>query len=89
MKMHNITLREPVVCMLEGYVEFAARDVAGPVVRRDGRNPVVDENLGVDRVSWCKGEVGVGRGGNHVFGEGEKRAVAFLDCLPSSARLHA
>ena len=50
-EMQDLPLSESVVCVPKGDVKLATRDVPGTVVGRDRRDPVVYEDLGIDRIS--------------------------------------
>ena len=55
MEMQDVALCESVVQVLEGNVELVTCEVVDTVVGWDGRNPVVDNDLGVDWVPWGQG----------------------------------
>ena len=88
MNVQDVAWREVATKMFEGDVKLVARGVIGTVVRGRGRNPVVDDDLGVDWVPRGQGGKSFGRRRDHLLCEGVEGAGAFLYLVPCYARVH-
>ena len=88
MEVQDVALSEPVVKELEGDVELVAGQVIGSVVRGDRRDPVMDDDFGVEGVTRGERRVCFCGGRDHSLGEDVERAGALLDHLPCFAAVH-
>ena len=88
MEVQDVALSEPVVKELEGDVELVAGQVISSVVRRDRRDPVMDDDFGVERVAGREGRVCFWGSGDHLLGKDVEGTRALLDRMPRFARVH-
>ena len=88
MEVQDVALSESVVKELEGDVELVAGQVISSVVRRDRRDPVMDDNFGVEGVAGRERRVCFCGGRDHFPGKDVEGARALLDFVPCFAPVH-
>ena len=88
MEVQDVTLSELVVQELEGDVELVAGQVICSVVRGDRRDPVMDDDFGVEGVTGGERRVCFCGGRDHFLGEDVEGARALLDHVPCFAAVH-
>ena len=88
MEVQDVALHEFVVKVFEGDVEFVASQVVASVVRGDRRDPVMDDDLGVERVAGRERGVRFCGGRDHLLSKDVEGTRALLDRMPRFARVH-